>query len=112
MSELSGKAVEATTCMKTVRTSLSTPEKYEANQNMKNLFDDFPREKGGWFPWTKAIEWRRNYEVEILEAMKAADNLKILRARWIERRGCSGDCEACDTTDWCLFTIQREEAKR
>lgn len=78
----------------------------------KNPFDDFPQEKGGWFPWAKAIEWRRNHETEILGAMEAADKLKGLKARWIEHRGCLGDCESCDTSDWCLFTIQREEVKQ
>jgi len=73
---------------------------------MKNIFDDFPREKGGWFPWAKAIEWRKKHEAEILEAMKVADRLKDLKARWVEHRGCSGDCDSCDTTDWCLFTTQ------
>lgn len=30
--------------------------------------------------------------------------LEAVKKRWIDHRGCSGDCEDCDTVDWCLFS--------
>lgn len=74
---------------------------------MKNPFDDFP-EYTDWFVGQKALKWRMTHEAEILEATEAVDRLKNLKERWVEQRGCSSDCESCDTVDWCLFTIQDE----
>ena len=72
---------------------------------MINPFDDFPT-YSEWFVGEKALKWREEHETNILEAMEAVDRLKDLKERWVEHRGCSGDCENCDTVDWCLFTIQ------
>ncbi len=75
---------------------------------MRNPFDDFPKYEQ-WFFSKKALAWREDHEAGILEAMEAMDRLKNLKERWVEHRGCSSDCESCDTADWCLFTIQGEE---
>ena len=72
---------------------------------MATIFDDFPGYED-WFCGEKALQWRKAHEAEILVAMEAQDKLKILKDRLVENRGCSGDCEKCDTLDWCLFTIQ------
>ncbi len=76
---------------------------------MTNPFDDFPKYTE-WFVGEKTLSWRKKHEAEILEAMEAMDRLKNLKERWVGHRKCSGDCEGCDTVDWCLFTI-REEVK-
>jgi len=78
-------------------------------EERETIFDDFPRGKGDWFPWTKAVEWRRKHEAEILDAMEALAKLKTLKTRWVEHIGCSGDCASCNTPDWCLFKNQEQK---
>ena len=76
---------------------------------MTNPFDDFPKYTD-WFLGEKALSWRKKHEAEILDEIKLANRFRELKERWVDYRGCSGDCENCDTMDWCLFTI-REEVK-
>ncbi len=71
---------------------------------MTNPFDDFPSYTT-WFLGEKALQWRKDHEAEILEAIEAQDKLDALKKRYVENRGCPGDCENCDTDDWCLFTL-------
>lgn len=70
---------------------------------MTDIFDDFPTH-ATWFLGEKALKWRKDHEAEILEAMKAQDKLDALKKRYVEHRGCTGDCVNCGTDDWCLFT--------
>jgi len=60
--------------------------------------------------WDQYAIYDNDKEEEILvkDLITVYEKLKAIKKIWVEYRGCSEDCEACDTVDWCLFLEHRK----